>query len=107
MKEIDFDRYAEEHVRDVTTGRLPPGDVASNIAEDLRRAYEEGRKACIGTEREGIARYFDHLAIVRIGVVDLGGMPAREMYSCVASWVRNRLDEKWAEKVRSNEGEAL
>ena len=51
------------------------------------------------TERESIAAYFDHLSRVEVGVIDLTGMPARELYEMVASWVRNRVDEKWAEEV--------
>lgn len=31
-------QIAEDHVKDLVSGRLPPEDVASNIAEDLRRA---------------------------------------------------------------------
>jgi hypothetical protein len=41
------ERYAamaQEHVQDVTSGRLPPEDVVSNIAEDLRRAERRGRE---------------------------------------------------------------
>jgi hypothetical protein len=37
----DLWKMAEEHVRDVTSGRLPPEDVASNIAEDFARVRSE------------------------------------------------------------------
>jgi hypothetical protein len=33
----DDDVVAREHVHDIVSGRLPAEDVASNIAEDLRR----------------------------------------------------------------------
>jgi hypothetical protein len=38
--ELARERAAKEHVDDAVTGRLPLEDVASNIAEDLRRARE-------------------------------------------------------------------
>lgn len=40
----EWHRIAQEHVEDLVTGRLPPEDVASNIAEDLRRAAERGHR---------------------------------------------------------------
>jgi hypothetical protein len=50
------------------------------------------------SERESVARYFEALARVEIGMIDFG-LPARELYAMVASWVRNRLDERWAAEV--------
>jgi hypothetical protein len=41
----DYDRIAHDHVEDVLLSRLPPEDVASNIAEDMRRAWKSGRSA--------------------------------------------------------------
>ena len=37
-RESQYARLAEEHVNDVVSGRLPPDDVVSNIAEDMKRA---------------------------------------------------------------------
>jgi hypothetical protein len=42
-QEPDYEQIASAHVRDLTSARLPPEDVASNIAEDLRRAAKETR----------------------------------------------------------------
>ncbi len=39
----DYEEVARGHVNDLVSGRLPPEDVASNIAEDMRRAREGGR----------------------------------------------------------------
>ena len=51
--------------------------------------YELGAREA----REGIAAYFEHLSLMRIGAIDLTGMPARELYAMVAAWVRNKVDE--------------
>jgi hypothetical protein len=39
----DYESVARGHAEDLVSGRLPPEDVASNIAEDLRRAWKSGR----------------------------------------------------------------
>ena len=50
--------------------------------------------------RESIARYLDHCASVEIGAISLDGLfDTRQMMSVCASWVRNRLDVKWAEET--------
>ncbi len=46
-------------------------------------------------DRELIALCLEHLSRVDIGIIDLSGTPAREMYATVAAWVRNRVDEAW------------
>ncbi len=44
-------------------------------------------------ERESIAAYLDHVSTVEVGSVL--GPEARQVVAFCASWVRNRLDEKW------------
>ena len=50
--------------------------------------------------RERIAAYLEHLGRVDIGKVSLNGLfTADEMPAVIASWIRNRLDEKWEAEV--------
>ena len=46
----DDDVVAREHVHDIVSGRLPAEDVASNIAEDLRRIRSQ--LAAVTKERD-------------------------------------------------------
>lgn len=79
--------------------RLTPEQLAGIVV-----AIDRWKTGTQVSEREGIARYFEHLAQQEIGAVDLTGLPARELYGMVASWVRNGLDKKWAAEVRAHGG---
>ncbi len=50
--------------------------------------------------RESLARYFEHLSRCEFGLIK--GFTDREIYDYVASWVRNRLDVKWAAEIAAN-----
>lgn len=52
------------------------------------------------SERESIARYFEHLAHQDIGTL-IDAFTPREALAFAASWVRNELDVKWADEVRA------
>ena len=55
-------------------------------------------------DRAGIARYLHHVASVEIGsLIGIFGPKAAEVVETVACWVDNRLDEKWADKMRERE----
>ena len=53
-------------------------------------------------DRAQIADYFAHLGRNPIGMLDLTGTPASQIFDWCASWVRNRLDEKWAAEMRAS-----
>lgn len=52
------------------------------------------------TTRESISRYLEHIGKVDIGAIRLGAVfTADEIPAVIASWIRNRVDEKWAAEV--------
>lgn len=51
-----------------------------------------------GETREQIAAYLEHVSNVQVG--NILAEPSRQIVEWVASWVRNRLDEKWAKENR-------
>jgi hypothetical protein len=69
MNPDDLEVMVDEHVRDLVTGRLPPEDVASNIAEDMRRVAAAARKEM----REEAAR------TLRIRMEDIAGAIAADI----------------------------
>ena len=52
--------------------------------------------------RNRIAMYFDHLARRPIGYISLEGASEQQMYSWVASWIRNGVDATWYEETKAN-----
>jgi hypothetical protein len=53
--------------------------------------------------RESIARYLEHCSRTDIGAISLDGLfDTKQMMGVCASWVRNRLDVKWAAEMAAN-----
>ena len=55
----DYHDVAQSHVQDLVSSKLPPEDVASNIGEDLQRAYDYGKSVGRIEEREACAEVAD------------------------------------------------
>lgn len=51
--------------------------------------------------RESIARFLEHYGRCEFGSL-LGALTPFEVATYAASWVRNRLDVKWAEELAAN-----
>ena len=81
--------------------KLTGAPLALKVAEAVPESTEEAMLPA-GPEREQIALYFEHLARSPIGCIDLRGESMPYVWGCVASWVRNRLDVKWAEEMRAS-----
>ena len=68
------------------------------------REYVYAAMTSYKRDRAGIARYLHHVASVEIGsLIGIFGPKAAEVVETVACWVDNRLDEKWADKMRERE----
>lgn len=75
------------------TRKLPRGVVRGGQLSEVQQAIDK----LVG---EGLTRPAIALKLgVQLGVIDLTGMPATELYSFVASWIRNRVDVTWAEET--------
>jgi hypothetical protein len=68
------------------------------------REYVYAAMTSYKRDRASIARYLHHVASVEIGsLIGIFGPKAAEVVETVACWVDNRLDEKWADKMRERE----
>jgi len=79
--EDSYEAAAKGHVDDLRSTRLPPEDVSSNVAEDLRRARKAGQLA-------GVSPAYDNRP--SDSVIKKFGSKQR---NAIASWIRERVRE--------------
>ena len=70
---------------------------ANAIAKEAIIMRDAARAEC-SAQRESIAAYLDHISRVQVG--NILGPESRQIVAFCASWVRNRLDEKWHRDMR-------
>lgn len=95
-------RVVKEELSSSLPGRLSPplpqGLIQENTDLKKRNAELEAELELLRGERESIARDLEHVADVQVG--SLLSEHSRVVVGWCSSWIRNRLDVKWAQGMR-------